>query len=132
MLKKIFVISSVLFVFAVGASAVSAQGWIDLGTKEVKDRVEQDTWHVGGGQGQFRKIKLRVNNKPVRFIRLRVKFENGETQEIELRNNIRAGGETRAIDLNGADRRIDKVDVWYEAQTVRRGVRSSVTLYGLR
>ena len=53
-------------------------------------------------------------------------------REIELRNLIAAGGETRAINLNGTDRRIDKVDVWYEAQTVRRGVRSSVTLYGIR
>ncbi|MGB7200832.1 MAG: hypothetical protein WBD16_01040 [Pyrinomonadaceae bacterium] len=132
MFKRLFVISSVLFVLAIGASAASAQGWVDLGTKEVKDRVEQDTWHIGGGEGQFRKIKIKVHHKAVRFIKLTVKFENGQTQEIELRNNIRAGGETRAIDLSGTDRRIDKVDVWYEAQTPRRGARSSVTLYGMR
>lgn len=132
MLKKLVIFSSILFVLAIGASAVSAQGWVDLGTKEVKDRSEQDTWHVGGGQGEFRKIRLRVNQKAVRFYRLEVKFENGTTQNIELRNVIPAGGQTRIIDLVGNDRRIDKVDVWYEAQTPRRGVRSSVTLYGLR
>lgn len=132
MLKKLFVISSVLFVFAIGASTFSAQGWINLGSKEVKDRSEQDTWHIGGGEGQFRKIKITVQRKAVRFYKLTVKFENGETQNIELRNVIPAGGSTRVIDLVGADRRIDKVDVWYEAQTPRRGVRSQVTLYGLR
>src|SRR5687767_9030682 len=54
MLKRLFVFSCVVFVFAVGASAVSAQNWVDLGTKEVKDRSEQDTWHVGKGKGDFR------------------------------------------------------------------------------
>ena len=87
---------------------------------------------MGEGKGSFRSIKIKVNRKAVRFYRLLVKFENGQTQEVELRNLIPAGGETRAINLNGTDRRIDKVDVWYEAQTVRRGVRSSVTLFGIR
>jgi hypothetical protein len=132
MFKKIIVISTFLFAFTNASANVSAQEWVDLGTKEVKDRAEQDTWHVGAGKGAFRSIKIKVYHRAVRFYRLRVKFENGETQEIELRNLIRAGGETRAVDLVGSDRRIDKVDVWYEAQTVRRGVRSSVTLYGIR
>ena len=132
MLKKLFVISSVLFVLTIGASVASAQGWDNLGSKEVKDRSEQDTWHIGGGQGQFRKIKITVQKKAVRFYRLEVKFENGQTQNIELRNVIPAGGSTRVIDLIGTDRRIDKVDVWYEAQTYKRGVRSQVTLYGLK
>jgi hypothetical protein len=112
--------------------AVSAQGWENLGSKEVKDRSEQDTWHIGGSKGQFRKIKITVQKKAVRFYRLEVKFENGQVQNIELRNVIPAGGSTRVIDLIGTDRRIDKVDVWYEAQTFRRGVRSQVTLYGMR
>jgi hypothetical protein len=132
MFKKLLIISSVLFVLTMGASAVSAQGWVDLGSKEVKDRSEQDTWHIGGGQGEFRKIKITVQRKAVRFYRLEVKFENGQVQNIELRNVIPAGGSTRVIDLVGTDRRIDKVDVWYEAQTFRRGVRSQVTLYGLK
>jgi hypothetical protein len=132
MFKKLFVISSILFVFTIGASVASAQAWENFGSKEVKDRAEQDTWHIGGGKGQFRKIKITVQRKAVRFYRLEVKFENGQTQNIELRNVIGAGGSTRVIDLVGTDRRIDKVDVWYEAQTVRRGVRSQVTLYGLK
>lgn len=132
MLKKVIVLSSLFFVLAIGASAVSAQEWVNLGAKEVKDRSEQDTWHVGGGKGEFRRIKLTVQHRAVRFYKLEVKFENGEKQNIELRDVIRGGGETRLIELVGKDRRIDKVDVWYEAQTVRRGVRSQVTLFGIR
>ncbi len=132
MLKRLFVISSVLFVLTISASVVSAQDWVNLGSKEVKDRSEQDTWHIGSGKGEFRKIKITVQRKAVRFYRLEVKFENGTVQNIELRDVIRAGGATRNIDLTGTDRKIDKVDVWYEAQTPRRGVRSEVTLYGMK
>ena len=132
MLKGVVILTSVFFVLSLGASSVSAQEWVNLGAKEVKDRSEQDTWHVGAGKGEFRRIKLTVQQRPVRFYRLEVKFENGEKQNIELRNVIRAGGETRLIDLVGKDRRIDKVDIWYEAQTVRRGARSQVTLFGIR
>jgi hypothetical protein len=131
MIKRVVLMAFVAFLFTAGATAVSAQ-WQDLGSKEVKDRSEQDTWHVGGGKGEFRRIKITVHDRAVRFYRLEVKFENGQKQNIELRNVIPAGGETRAIDLVGADRRIDKVDVWYEAQTVRRGRRSRVTLHGLK
>lgn len=130
MLRKIVILSSVLFVFVLSASTANAQGWTSFGTKEVKDRSEQDTWHIGAGKGEFRRIKIAVHNRAVRFYRLRVTFKNGGTQEIELRNLIPAGGESRAIDLTGNDRFIDKVDVWYEAYTPRRGVRSAVTLYG--
>ncbi len=132
MLRRTIILSAVLLCLTFAAASASAQEWVNLGSKEVKDRSEQDTWHVGAGKGEFRRIKLTVQQRAVRFYRLEVKFENGEKQNIELRNVIRAGGETRLIDLVGKDRRIDKVDVWYEAQTVRRGVRSQVTLYGIK
>ena len=131
MLKKFVMLSCLLFISAAGATLVSAQ-WQDLGSREVKDRSEQDTWHVGKGKGEFRRIKIAVSVRPVRFYRLRVTFGNGATQEVEIRNLIAAGGQTRAIDLTGKDRYIDKVDIWYEAYTLRRGRRSMVTLYGLR
>ncbi len=131
MLRRFIILSSVLFVLSAAAVAASAQ-WVDLGTKEVKDRSEQDTWHVGKGKGEFRRIKIAVGDRAVRFYRVRVTFENGRTQEVELRNLIPAGGESRAIDLDGKERFIDKVDMWYEAYTVRRGRRSHVTLFGIR
>jgi len=131
MLKKLIILSSVLFVLSAGAVTASAQ-WVDLGTREVKDRSEQDTWHVGKGDGEFRRLKIKVLDRAVRFYRMRITFENGTTQEVALANLIKAGGETRAIDLNGKHRFIDKVDIWYEASTVGHGVRSHVTLWGWR
>ena len=132
MFRRSLIIVSVIFVFCAGASGVSAQKWEDLGSKEVKDRSEQDTWHLGAGKGQFRRLKISVQHRPVRFYKLEVTYTNGQKQSFEVRNLIRAGGETRALDLDGTDRFINKVDVWYEAATVRRGRRSQVTLHGLK
>ncbi|MFN0278945.1 MAG: hypothetical protein ACKVRN_10115 [Pyrinomonadaceae bacterium] len=130
MIKRILLLTFAAILLSVGAPTVSAQKWENLGSKEVKDRSEQDTWHIGSDEGQFRKLKLTVQNRPVRFYKLVVTYGNGEKQEFQIRNLIRAGGETRALDLDGKDRYIRKVDVWYEAATARRGVRSQVTLYG--
>ncbi len=131
MLKKLIILSSVLFILSAGAIVASAQKWENLGSKEVKDRSEQDTWHLSG-DGQFRRLKITVQHRAVRFYKLVVTYGNGAKEEFEIRNLIRAGGETRALDLNGKDRYIKKVDVWYEAYTAKRGARSQVTLFGLK
>lgn len=132
MLKRFIVLSSVLFMFTMGAAVVSAQEWENLGSKEVKDRSEQDTWHIGDEKGLWRRLKISVGQRQVRFYRFKVTFSNGETQEIAVRSLIPAGGETRSIDLKGTDRHINKVDIWYEAYTAGKGKRSVVTLWGLR
>jgi len=132
MLRKFIILSSMIFILSAAAMTATAQSWENLGSKEVKDRSEQDTWHLGAGKGQFRRLKISVQHRAVRFYKLLVTYGNGEKQEFEIRNLIRAGGETRALDLSGVDRYINKVDVWYEAFTPRRGARSQVTLYGLK
>ncbi len=132
MFKRSLIIFAALFVLCAGVATAAGQKWEDLGSKEVKDRSEQDTWHIGSGKGQFRRLKITVQQRAVRFYKLEVTFSNGQKQSFEIRNLIRAGGETRALDLEGNDRSINKVDIWYEAATVRRGRRSEVTLYGLK
>lgn len=131
MFKRIMLTAFAALIVVTGASAVSAQ-WVDLGTREVLDRADKDTWDVGKGKGEFRKIKLAVRDRQVRFYKVQVTYENGRSENFEIRNLINAGGQTRAIDLTGKDRFIDKVEVWYEASTVRRGRRSHVTLWGFK
>ena len=132
MVRRFTLMFVAMFLLGAGAMTASAQKWVDLGTKEVKDRSKQDTWHVGKGKGEFHRIKIAVGTKAVKFYRVKVTFGNGGTQDIELRNVIPAGGESRAVDLIGNDRYIDKVDIWYEAYTARAGRRSQVTLWGIR
>lgn len=117
-----------LFFVAAGTVAVSAQ-WRQLGSKEVDYRVDRDTITVGLLRGDFRRVKLQVRNAPIRIQSMVITFRNGETQDVQLRNLIRAGGETRAINLTGKERVISKVDLVYQSASMGRR-KARVTLLG--
>ena len=105
--------------------------WQYLGQSRVDGRRDHDVIRVNA-RGGFRAIQLRVQGASIEFQRVVVRFENGANSEVEVRDRIPAGGQTRAIDLPGDNRRIDSVEVWY-GQSNRWGRRRpSLTLYGRR
>lgn len=87
--------------------------WVYLGQANVDGRVDRDRIHVGRGHGRFRRIQIRVERAPIEFNRVVVRYANGRSEEVSIRQRIPAGGQTRAIDLRGDDRAIDSVDFWY-------------------
>jgi hypothetical protein len=126
---KAFTLSIFFFLlFVVGAGNASAQ-WENLGSKEVTDRAETDVFHLAT-EGQFRALRFQVTRRPVRFYRMEITYGNGEKDNIEIRDLIRAGGSSRVIDLKGRDRFIREVKFWYEAASLGRGRRATVTLFG--
>ena len=109
-------------------AASQGKAWTLLGTRTVNDRLDHDAIAVTGDRGTFRQIKIKVERHAVDFKKVVVHFGNGNDQEVEMRGTIRAGGETRAIDLDGTNRVIRSVELWYDANT--RGRRAVVRLYG--
>jgi hypothetical protein len=109
------------------AVAGPVRGWELLGTRTVTDRADHDVI-AAGHQGTFRAIKITVQRRPVQFREVKIHFANGDVQNVELRNIIPAGGESRVIDVEGHDRVIRSVEFWYDAQT--RGKRAVVKVYG--
>jgi len=107
-----------------------ARDWVLLGERAVTDRLDHDLIPVTVARGDFKAIKITVRRAAVDFHRVVVHFANGGDQEVELRATIRAGGESRAIDLRAGDRVIRSVEFWYDARTIR-GRRAVVLLYGL-
>jgi hypothetical protein len=111
--------------------AAPAREWVLLGQRAVNDRADHDVIAVTAARGDFKSIKLTVQRAPVDFHRVVVHYGNGTKQELELRNTIPAGGESRLIDLTGNERVINRVEFWYDAKTIR-GRRAVVRLFGLR
>jgi hypothetical protein len=103
--------------------------WDFLGQKTVDFGVDRDQIVVTAKEGVFKKIKLQVRKAPVEFKKVVVHYRNGSIQTIEMRDHIRAGGETRAIDLEGNDRVIKKVVFYYNSK-IRAGRKGVVKLYG--
>lgn len=117
-----------IVVLAVAAAPHSVKGWVLLGQRTVSDRADHDIIAVTGARGHFKQIKLTVQRASVDFHRVVVHYGNGDDQRLELRNTIPAGGETRAIDLEGGERVLKSVEFWYDANT--RGRRALVRLWG--
>lgn len=103
--------------------------WEGLGTVTVSDRLDHDTMPVTRGQGTFTAIKLKVARHAVQFRSVKIHFANGESQEVELRDQIPAGGESRVIDVLGGDRGIRSIEFLYDAQSVR-GRKATVRVFG--
>ncbi len=107
------------------------QKWVKLGDRTVNHALDRDEIVVSAKKGVFRKIKLKVRRRKVIFRSVKVHFANGGVQNVNLRHEIPAGGETRNIDLEGKDRVIKKVVFWYNT-TSAGGKRPIVQLWGER
>lgn len=107
-----------------------------LGQRQVTDRADHDVVPVTGARGDFHRINFAEQRSSVDEHRVVVHVAHGTDQRVDLRHTIGAGGQSRAIDLEGGDRVIRSVDVWCDANTVGRGVAwrgvAQVQVSGLR
>ena len=106
-----------------------AQNWDKLGQRKVNFKTDRDVIS-GWRDGFYRALKLKVTRGTVNMQKMEVHFRNGETKEIELRQNFTDGSESRVIDLPGARRLIEKVVFWYEATSSTKGNKPIVELWG--
>lgn len=103
--------------------------WLYLGQSNVDGARDRDNIRVSAREA-FRAIQLRIQGGEIEFQRVVVHFENGADADVEIRDRIRAGGQTRTIDLPGDNRRIDSVEIWYSKGNWGRR-RPNLKLYGL-
>ncbi|MBL7826028.1 MAG: DUF2541 family protein [Saprospiraceae bacterium] len=112
-----------LFLFAFAALAAMsftsndfARPWELLGQRKVNFAADRDEILVTRAEGLFTGLQLKVKRGPINMHRVVVHYGNGETQEIELRENFRAGSASRIIDLPGNKRVIRKVVLFYDTK----------------
>ena len=131
MLRTLGILAIAALMGCAPSRAGAKADWDLLGTRQVNDRADHDIIAVSSSRGDFRRIKFSVQRASVDFHRVVVHFGNGSDQRVELRNTIKAGGESRAVDLEGNDRVIRSVEFWYDANTIR-GRRAQVRVFGMR
>ena len=90
--------------------------WKVLGEAKVEKRTETDEIKVGADEGVFKRIKLKVRGADVEFKKVTVVYESGDNDEIEIRDKVKRGEETRPISLKGRNRAIKKVIFVYKAE----------------
>ncbi len=106
--------------------------WVLLGERKVDFAGDRDVIPVTGARGTFRRIKLKVLENAIEVVDLKVHFGNGGTQDVQVRQQLAAGGETRPIDLPGAARTIHKIELMYRTKGKLRQGRALVKVFGLQ
>ena len=126
--KSAFLLATLAILFM--SFTTTAKKWDFLGSRTVNYAIDRDEIKVTAREGSFKKIKIQVKKAPVHFRKVIVHYRNGSTEEIQMRDHVQPGGETRAIDLNGNKRIITKV-VFYYNNTIRSPRKGLVRLFGM-
>lgn len=128
-----FFIASVSFAFTSPTpnhiEKMPLQGWEKLGQRKVNYGLDKDEILVTAREGRFTAVKIMVKKSPINLHKAVIHFRNGSKQEINVRANIPAGGETRAVDIRGGKRIIQKVVFWYDTKGIQ-DKRAVVELWG--
>ena len=104
--------------------------WRLIGQTHAQHSADHDAIIVKGPYDNFRAIKFRVTDAPLNMTRMVVTYDNGIPDNINVRQNIRQGGESRVIDLRGAGKRsLRRIDFWYDTKGFLRG-KADVTVFG--
>jgi hypothetical protein len=132
-LTTILFSTAIAVVFSIATAFTPAKNdtgdWFFLADKNVSFGADHDVIHFGNWKDDVRQVKLKVTDGPLRMYSMKIHFDNGSVQDIELRNRFAQGSESRVIDMNGGLRHLTKIEFWYETKGFARG-RSRVAVWG--
>ena len=110
--------------------------WQELGAVNVNSAVNHDDI-VLAGQAEYRSLKFKVQNAPVNILNMNVIYQNGKVDQFHLKYQIPAGGESRVIDMKKDNlktgvRKIRRVTIWYQTDSLANQNMAKVTLWGMK
>lgn len=105
-----------------------ARGWDFLGSRVVSHSAERDRVSAQSAR-RYTQVKLCTSNRAVRLYEVDVVFRNGARQDLQVRNVLRPGECTRAIDLRGNSRDIRFVNLAYETVGRNVGRRAEIAVF---
>jgi len=120
-----------LFVsYSAAHTALGGGKWVYLGSSHVDGQADHDRIKVGGGEGPFRALRLKVSGVSVKFDHVIVRYGNGKEQQLAANFVVAHDTSSPPIDLPGDYRNIEWVEMWYERGNW--GKNPKVSVYGLR
>jgi gas vesicle protein len=119
--------------FAQKPAVVTAtdKGWHKIGEITASFKKQNESIVVMG-KDEFSAIKLKITDAPINIERIEVFYEGGGSEKIDVRNVIKAGGETRVLDLKGTNPEIRRVEFTYATIPNSNNDKAEVELYGFK
>jgi hypothetical protein len=110
----------------------SAKGtWVKLGKLNASKDAEHDRLTINGHNDDFRALKFHVSNAPLNLHRVIVTYDSGAPEQLQVKQQIPKGGDTREIDLNGGKRSLRTIEFWYDTRGGQDG-KAEVTVFARR
>ena len=136
-LTKILFSTAIVAVFSISTAFTFSStpikkdvgAWFFLEDKKVGFGVDHDVINFGNWKDDVNQIKLKVTDGPLKMFSMKIYFDNGTMQNVELRNRFAQGSESRVIDMDGGLRHLSKIEFWYETKGFLRG-KSRVAVWG--
>jgi len=122
---------ALLLSFGAISQAQPGPGWEYLGDAHVDGSQDHDKIKVTASKGEFKAIRLKVEDAAIEFDHVLVHYGNGTAVPIQIRSKINAGGQTRVIDLPGNERIIESVEIWYARGNPNNPQKPHLVLWGL-
>ena len=129
------VLLSILLTLSSVAEANNTVG-VRLGAVQVGDRTEREVIKLpvcnGSTNIPVNSIQLHIKRKAVQIDKVKVVFHNNQEQLLTVKKHMKAGENTRWLDLNGNARCIKKIVFVGDADTrrIRSKKQSSVVVFG--
>ncbi|HYO22229.1 MAG TPA: hypothetical protein VER36_07470 [Flavisolibacter sp.] len=123
-----------VFFFSCGSSRRTfglEEGWEILGESKVNFLRDKDAMEVKS-RNLFTSIRFYVEEKDVRINDLKIVFENGDKIEPALDDVIKAGAQSRVIELAADGRRINTIEFKYRSMGSVLEGRANVVVTGRR
>lgn len=129
LLKALTLITLFIGIATINNTQAQSKKWEQLGSKEVNFGLDKDEILVTASEGIFKSVMLKVKKAPINMYKMTLVFGDGSEQNVELKNNFRAGSQSRIIDLEGNNRVIRKVVLLYDTKNYKRR-KATVELWG--
>jgi len=107
------ILATAIAVAATVAVALPAAAWDVIGVTQVNGRMDRDLIDINSRERHHR-VMLCAYQAPVRVDRVNIAYRNGGNQEVRLREVLAPGECSRAIDLQGRQRRIESIGVVFD------------------
>lgn len=103
--------------------------WEKLGSRKIKHNLDRDEILVTGWEGSFTALKLKVEKSDINLHKVVVYYRSGRPTTLAVKQTLRAGQETRVLNLPGRRRVINRVVFWYDTKGYERK-KGKVELWG--
>jgi len=106
-------------------------GWHKIGEVKADFKMENQSISVMG-KDKFKSILLKVTDAPINIEGIQVFYESGDMEEFDVKNELKAGAETKKLDMKGGAQEIKKVTFTYKTLPNQQDEKAHVELYGLK